>query len=160
MKAFIITIFAMALLVLPGCRTNNNPTVVKSIPAAGIKENETAQVASNAAPQKGDTVRIANDSLEYEVIIIDPGFNSWLLGRAKPRGFYGEPFMRAHNVQWVTEWNNRVMQPQRYGDMYLMRIDYDAHINYGYEVNYLLYNYLVYFQINNNQKLGGLVPRD
>jgi hypothetical protein len=28
---------------------------------------------------KGDTVRIANDALEYEVIIIDAGFNSWLV---------------------------------------------------------------------------------
>jgi predicted aspartyl protease len=31
---------------------------------------------------KGDTVRIANDALEYEVIIIDAGFNSWLVSRA------------------------------------------------------------------------------
>ncbi|MFP9116012.1 DUF6146 family protein [Flavobacterium sp. RHBU_3] len=159
MKAFIITIAAFALLVLPGCGSKN-ATAVRSIPAADIKGNETAQVASNAAPQKNDTVRIANDSLEYEVIIIDPGFNNWLYSRAKPRGFYGEPYLRNHNLQWVNEWNMRVMQPQRYGDMYQMRIDYDGHTKYGYEVNYLLYNYLVYFQINNNQRLGGLVPRD
>ena len=47
----------------------------------------------------------------------------------------------------------------RWGDMYQMRIDYDQNINYGYEVNYLLYNYLVYFQLSNNQRLGGIVPQ-
>ena len=26
-----------------------------------------------------DTVRIANDSIEYEIIIIEPGFNAWLV---------------------------------------------------------------------------------
>ena len=26
-----------------------------------------------------DTIRIANDSLEYEILIIEPGFDSWLL---------------------------------------------------------------------------------
>jgi hypothetical protein len=28
-----------------------------------------------------DTIRIANDTLEYEVIIIDPGFSTWLASR-------------------------------------------------------------------------------
>jgi hypothetical protein len=29
-----------------------------------------------------DTIRIANDTLEYEVIIIDPGFSTWLASRS------------------------------------------------------------------------------
>ena len=37
--------------------------------------------------------------------------------------------------------------------------NYETNINYGYEVNYMLYNYLVYFQLKNNQKLGGFSPR-
>ncbi len=109
---------------------------------------------------KGDTVRIANDSLEYEVIIIDGGFNSWLASRARPRGYYGQSYLENKNRFWVAEWNNRAMSPQRFGaDMYQMQIDYQPRINYGYEVNYLLYNYLVYFQLTNNQKLGGIVPQ-
>lgn len=109
---------------------------------------------------KNDTVRIANDSLEYEVIIIDGGFNSWLASRARPRGYYGQSYLENKNRFWVAEWNNRVMSPQRFGiDLYQMQIDYQPRINYGYEVNYLLYNYLVYFQLTNNQKLGGIVPQ-
>jgi hypothetical protein len=37
---------------------------------------------------------IANDELEYEVIIIDPGFNTWLVSEPSQRlqlaEFYGE----------------------------------------------------------------------
>lgn len=31
-----------------------------------------------------DIVRIANDDLEYEITIIEPGFNAWLLSIARP----------------------------------------------------------------------------
>ena len=106
-----------------------------------------------------DTLRIANDSLEYEVIIIDPGFNPWLASRARPRGYYAQPYLEIKNSLWVTNWNTRAMQPQRYGDLYQMQIDYRPNIDYGYEVNYLLYNYLVFFQQRNNQNLGGVVPQ-
>ena len=115
---------------------------------------------ANTGSIKNDTVRIANDSLEYEVIIIDGGFNSWLASRARPRGYYGQSYLENKNRFWVAEWNNRAMNPQRFGiDLYQMQIDYQPRINYGYEVNYLLYNYLVYFQLTNNQKLGGIVPQ-
>ena len=111
------------------------------------------------AEKTSDTIRIANDSLEYEVIIIDSGFNSWLYGNAKPRGFFSESYLENRNQIYVTEWNNRVMQPQRYNDLYEMQINYDRNIHYGYEVNYLIYNYMIYFQITNKQQLGGFVPR-
>ncbi|MCF6132161.1 DUF6146 family protein [Flavobacterium wongokense] len=109
--------------------------------------------------KKSDAVRIANDSLEYEVIIMDSGFSTWLAGRAKPRGFYSETYLENKNQLYVSEWNSRVMQPQRYSrDLYEMQISYDRNIHYGYEVNYLIYNYMVYFQITNKQQLAGFVP--
>ena len=107
-----------------------------------------------------DTVRIANDSLEYEVIIIDPGFNSWLYSNARPRGYYSESFLENRNQIYVTEWNSRVLQPMRYDtNLYEMQINYDNNTRYGYEVNYLIYNYFMYFQINYRQRLAGFVPR-
>ena len=106
-----------------------------------------------------DTVRIANDSLEYEVIIIDNGFSTWLASRALPRNYYSQSYLENKNQQYVTEWNNRVLQPQRYNpNLYEMTINYDPAINYGYEVNYLIYNYMIYFQNTYKQKLGGYVP--
>jgi hypothetical protein len=122
----------------------------------------------NLAPQESktrykkasDTVRIANDSLQYEVIIIDPGFNSWLASRARPRGFYSESFLENRNQIYSLEWNSRVLQPQRFNpNLYEMQINYETSIHYGYEVNYLIYNYFMYFQITNKQALSGFVPR-
>ncbi|MGV8814165.1 MAG: DUF6146 family protein [Gelidibacter sp.] len=113
---------------------------------------------SNVAVQ--DTVRIANDSLEYEILVIEPGFNSWLASTAKPEGFYSQEYLENRNRLYVMEWNQRVLQPQRYNpNLYELQIDYDPNINYGYEVNYKLYNYFIYFQLTYNQRLGPFVPR-
>lgn len=115
---------------------------------------------SEKTTKLSDTVRIANEELEYEVIIIDGGFNSWLNSVAQPRGFYSESFLENRNRIWVAEWNNRFLQPNRYNtNLYQMQINYNFGIKYGYEVNYLIYNYLTYFQIVNKQQLSGFVPR-
>ena len=113
-----------------------------------------------ANAKQSDTVTIANDELEYEIIIIEPGFNSWLASRAKPEGFYSQQYLETRNYQYVIEWNQRVMQPQRFNpSLYEMQIDYQSSIDYGYEVNYKLYNYFIYFQLTYKQRLGGFVPR-
>lgn len=108
---------------------------------------------STAVGLTKDTIRIANDSLAYEVIIIEPGFNAWLTTQ-KPRNYYSLMYLENRNIRFVTEWNNRVAQPYRYDpNLYEMRIDYFASIHYGYEVNYLLYHYFMYFQNRYKQRL-------
>ncbi|UGU16362.1 DUF6146 family protein [Sinomicrobium kalidii] len=110
--------------------------------------------------QSSDSVAISNDSLEYEIIIIEPGFNIWLNSVAKPEGYYSQHFLENRNRIYVINWNQRVQQPFRYSpDLYTMQIDYDPFIDYGYEVNYKLYNYFIYFQRKYNQRLAGFVPR-
>ncbi|MGB5419121.1 DUF6146 family protein [Algibacter sp.] len=107
-----------------------------------------------------DTVKIANEAIEYEIIIIEPGFNFWLASRARQRGFYSQQFFETKNILYVNEWNQRVIQPQRFDpNLYELRIDYQQGIDYGYEVNYVLYNYFIYFQLTYNQRLGGNIPR-
>lgn len=102
-----------------------------------------------------DTIRIANDELEYEIIIIEPGFNFWLESQAKQRNYYSQSYLETRNQAWVLEYNARVLQPMQYKpELYEMRIDYQYGIDYGYEVNYLLYNYFVFFQQRFNQRLG------
>ncbi len=133
--------------------------LVLALASCHFDKNIATKAKTPDAKDSKDIVRIANDSLEYEVIIMDPGFNSWLAGHSKPRGFYSETYLEGRNQIYVSEWNMRASQPQRYGDLYAMRIDYDPNIHYGYEVNYLIYNYMVYFQITNNQKFGGFTPR-
>ena len=109
---------------------------------------------------ESDTIRISNEKLEYEVLIFDVGFSSWFNSFAKPRNYYSQSYLEARNIFWVLEWNRRAMQPMQYNpNLYEMTINYDSSTNYGYEVNYMLYNYLVYFQLTKNQKLGGFTPR-
>jgi hypothetical protein len=122
------------------------------IACSSTKTNAVA--TDKAAVSKNDTIRIANDELDYEIIIIEPGFDTWLASVAKPRNFYSLTYLETKNQFWVSEYNNRVLQPFRYNsNLYEMRIDYNPSIHYGYEVNYLLYNYFVYFQSHYRQKL-------
>ena len=120
------------------------------------KNNNAKTFKQDDKAVQNDTVRIANDELEYEVIIIDSGFNSWFYSYAKPRDYYSQQYLEARNRTWVIEWNARANRGDRLIDM---SIDYQNNIDYGYEVNYMLYNYLTYFQLTNNIKLGGFVPR-
>lgn len=127
--------------------------------ACSTTKSNSSVGATNGTVPLNDTIRIANDSLEYEVIIIDNQFSYWLASRAYPRNYYPQSYLENKNKFWINEWNNRVMQPQRYNpNLYEMSINYDSNINYGYEVNYLIYNYLVFFQNTYKQKLGGYVP--
>lgn len=110
--------------------------------------------------QEGDTISISSDKTEYEIIIIEPGFNFWLQSIAKPEGYYSQSYLENRNNLYVIEWNARVMQPSRFSpNLYEMRIDYQSNIDYGYEVNYKLFNYFIYFQRKYNQRLGPFIPR-
>ena len=97
---------------------------------------------------KGDTIRIANEELEYEIIIIEPGFFNWLVTQF-PEEYYEHGFLRNRNIAYVAEFNRRVILPTRFNpDLYQLQIDYQPGINYGKEVDYLLYNYFIYFERN------------
>ncbi len=101
-----------------------------------------------------DTIRIVNEELEYEIIIIDIGFNSWLVTQ-RPITYYSQPTLEIKNNLNVIEWNIRVMNPFRYNSMlYEQTIDYRSGIDYGKEVNYMLYMYFKFFQEKYNQRLS------
>jgi hypothetical protein len=107
-----------------------------------------------------DTVTIKNDSLEYEIIIMEIGFNTWLQSIAKPKGYYTLSFMENRNRIYVINWNQRVLEPLRFDpNLYELQINYDPNVDYGYDVNYELYNYFIYFQRKYNQRLGPFAPR-
>ncbi len=58
---------------------------------------------------KNDTIHITNEELEYEIIIIEIGFDSWLVTQP-PMGHYGLPYLESKNRLYVLEYNNRVHQ--------------------------------------------------
>ena len=121
-----------------------------------ISCNSTKNFSQKEEPKlASDTITIANEEIEYEITIIDGGFASWFNTNARPRDFYSQTYLEARNRVWVLEWNIRANSPMNYNsNLYEMQIDYNSYTDYGYEVNYMLYNYLVYFQQKFNQKLG------
>jgi hypothetical protein len=134
---------SIILLIIIGCTTSKT----------SITSKATSKIEGN------DTIKIVNEELEYEVIIIEPGFETWLQSTAHPRNFYSQNYLENKNNFYILEWNNRVRQPQIYPtNLYEMIIDYSPAINYGYEVNYLIYNYMIYFQNKYKQNLYGYVP--
>lgn len=109
------------------------------------------EITANA----NDTVRIANDSLEYEIIVIEPGFNLFVNSIARPRGYYSQSYLENKNKFLVQEYNIRVSQPFKFNpNLYIQEINYDNSVDYGYEVNYMLYNYFVFFSREYNQRFS------
>lgn len=112
-------------------------------------------IKNNSATEEKPVV-IANDSLEYEVIIIDPGFNFFLASVAKPEGFYSQNYLEARNKVWVLEWNNRARNPIQFNTgIYENIINYQPTTDYGYDVNYKLFNYFLFAQQKYKMNLGG-----
>tara|TARA_R110002072_G_scaffold22494_2_gene78900 strand:- start:338 stop:769 length:432 start_codon:yes stop_codon:yes gene_type:complete len=110
----------------------------------------------NNTAAKEEPVVIANDSLEYEIIIIDPGFTAYLKGIAQPEGFYSQNYLEARNRVWVITWNQRFLNPNQFNaNIYENMIDYQQNIDYGYEVNYKLFNYFLFAQQKYKMDLGG-----
>lgn len=122
--------------------------------------NSSVNTPTPADIPEDDIVRISNDDLEYDITIIEPGFNTWLASIARPKGYYSQSFMETRNRLMVINWNNRVLQPQQFNsNLYEMQINYDSNTDYGYDVNYKLYNYFIYFQLTYKQQLSSFVPR-
>ncbi len=145
---FLVLIFFGLVMLFEGCGSSQ-----KSL---GISPEET-EVFNQ---QEADTVEISDPKSNYEIIIIEPGFDYWLRTIARPRGYYSQSYFENRNQFYVIEWNNRVMWPRRYDPLlYELQINYDPQVDYGYEVNYKLYNYFIYFQRKYNQRLGPFIPR-
>ena len=128
MKSFkYISVIIMILFILINC---GNPAT-KNINTNSVEE----------------PVTIKNDSLEYEITIIDIGFNRFLNSIARPRNFHSQLYLEMKNRNYVLTWNQRVRNSQQFNpNIYENIIDYNPNIDYGYEVNYLLFNYFEFAQ--------------
>ncbi len=95
---------------------------------------------------------VAADSIEYKLVVLDPGFEAWLATKP-PMNFYSREYYEIKNRLYVLEWNYRYQHPSRYGDLYENSIDYEPQIDYGLELNYRLYYYFRFFEEVNHIKL-------
>lgn len=109
--------------------------------------------SSSAFSQKSDTLKVKNDSLQYEITIVDPMFNTWMIGNARPVGFYSLEYLESFNRHFVLEWNYRYITYTT-NERYQFYIDYNTNIRYGYDVNYILFNYFQYIKYRTGEKIG------
>jgi len=109
----------------------------------------------STATQTDSQVTIAKDSIEYDVIVTDIGYDRYLHTIAKPKNFYSQEYYEQKNRLYVPIWNNRVRTSysSKWRNVFEQEIEYDPAINYGLEVNYKLYNYFKFIEYTYNVKL-------
>ncbi len=88
-----------------------------------------------------------NEENEYDIIVLDPQYETYLASIAKPLNFYSENYYKNKNQIYVTEWNIRHSQPFAYDpDFYAVRIDYNSNMDYGIKLEYKLYNFFEFIK--------------
>ena len=92
------------------------------------------------------------EETQYELIVDEPGFNTWMATNAKPIGFYSKTYYETKNRIYVSDWNEKVTAfRHRRRSPFTEIINYDFTIDYGIELNYQLFNYFKFM----HQKFGG-----
>lgn len=108
---------------------------------------------SQCTSSKTASVNVTESEDKYELVVLDTRFNSWLATRPSIE-MYSYAFLKAKNVIFASEYNSRANNRQNYSvDLYPQTIDYSPNEEYEKELQYTLYNYLLYFQEKYNQRL-------
>lgn len=116
MKKLLITIFGV--LLLGSCYTSNT--------MYGIKDN--------------NLIDIKQDKEEYELLVLDPGFETWFVTTWSPASDRPLDYYRMWNHRYVNAWNYKATHPHSY-ELFDNTIQYDPTANYGMEVERKLYYY-------------------
>lgn len=88
-----------------------------------------------------------NEEDEYDIIVLDTQYETYLVSIARPMNFYSESYYKNRNRIYVTEWNMRHSQPFSYDpDFYAVRIDYEPNVDYGLKLEYKLYNFFEFIK--------------
>ena len=86
------------------------------------------------------------DSIEYDLLVFDPKFDTYLATVPYSKEFYSNEYYRSWNILYCAEWNSRHQNIARYGDFYETHIDYDQSIDYGIDFNFKLYQYFQFIE--------------
>ena len=102
--------------------------------------------SKNIENQTKAEIEITADSTEYELLVMDVRFESYLLSQPYPKEFYSIDYYKQWNIRYCTEWNIRHSNPFRYGDFYETNIPYESNVDYGLDFNFRLYHYFQFIQ--------------
>jgi hypothetical protein len=108
----------------------------------------------NKVISKIDSVAISpGDTTEYELIVMDSGFDNWFVSNRKPIWYHEKEYYHAKNTFYAINWNIRV-HDNMHREPYDFEIDYDQKIDYGIELEWQLFWYFKYIEQKYNIILG------
>lgn len=85
------------------------------------------------------------DSISYELIVLDPGFDSWYAIHGVPAKYRSQSYYEGWNQRYVNAWNYQRMG-YRYAQLIEGNIDYQPNTDYGFELNHKLFYYFMYVE--------------
>ncbi len=88
---------------------------------------------------------ITDDSLTYELIVLDPGFESWFITHQKPEWFHSQQYYESWNERYVHAWNYGSIG-YRHKQLMDCYIDYNPRVDYGLDINHKLFYYFQYVE--------------
>ncbi len=113
-----------------------------------------SDVCQNKVASKPDSVAIAQgDSTGCELIVMDPGFNSWFISHRKPIWYHEKEYYHSKNTFYAINWNIRVLD-NMHRPPYDFEIDYDQKIDYGVDLEWQLFWYFKYMEQKYNIRIG------
>ena len=89
---------------------------------------------------------LTTDSIEYELIDTEIGFESWLISNSKPVWFYSHNYYRMWNIIYSNEWNYRCNNSVLYDTPFFYLINYEREIDYNIDLDYKLYWYFKFIE--------------
>lgn len=87
---------------------------------------------------------LQNDSLEYKLLVLEPGFETYLMTQT-PKEFYTKAYYHSWNTRYAVEYNNQYRNVGN-REVFQEEINFDPFIDYGLEVEYQLYHYFNFFE--------------
>ena len=85
-------------------------------------------------------IDITQNEGEYEVMVLDPGFESWFITTWSPAKDRSEEYYSGWNQQYVTEWNYKATRTPT-AEFFTSMIQYDPNVRYGIDVERKLFYY-------------------
>ncbi|MDI9606541.1 MAG: DUF6146 family protein [Bacteroidota bacterium] len=97
------------------------------------------------AIQPGNDTAQPEDSVSHELIVLDPGFESWYLVHGSPTTYRSQAYYENWNHQYVTEWNHKASLPGN-RSFFQHILGYERGVDYGFELNHKLFYYFQYVE--------------
>lgn len=88
-----------------------------------------------------------NEDGEYDIIVFDPQYETFLLSIARPKTFYSYDYLKTKNRFYTTTWNQRHLNPSVYDpNLYAVSIDLDPNIDYGLDFEFKLFQFFQFIE--------------